>query len=112
MLTFFSKSIFINRRPESEDVYSIGKDFPKIAEVPMPPISNLSKLVAGIDMVPIQIGSYTELPKWIRYDASDNQLGATGLNSAPFQFDASLAQNAPDLIGGNIWAISRPFQRP
>jgi hypothetical protein len=45
-------------------------------------------------MVPIQIGSYTELPKWIRYDASNNQLGATGLNSAPFQFDASLAQLA------------------
>ena len=49
--------------------------------VPLPPVSNVADLAAGKNLVLLEIGSYTEVNKWFRYDIESNQLAATGLNS-------------------------------
>jgi prolyl oligopeptidase len=49
--------------------------------VPLPPVSNVADLAAGKSLVLLEIGSYTEVNKWFRYDIESNQLAATGLNS-------------------------------
>jgi prolyl oligopeptidase len=51
--------------------------------VPTPPISDVSELAAGKDLVLIRIGSYTEFPKWFRYEGHGNRLSMTALNSEP-----------------------------
>src|ERR1700693_1144791 len=58
-------------------------DGSSLKAVPLPPISNIAELVAGKDLVLFNIGSYTELPKWFRYEANGNRLAATALNSEP-----------------------------
>ena len=68
-------------------LYTYGLDGSNQKSVSIPPISNVADLAAGKDLVLVQIGSYTELAKWFRYDAESNQLAATSLNSpAPVSF--------------------------
>jgi prolyl oligopeptidase len=64
-------------------LYACALDGSNLKAVPMPPISNLSELAADKDLVLVRIGSYTELPKWFRYQASAHQLSATALDSEP-----------------------------
>jgi prolyl oligopeptidase len=69
-------------------LYVFALDGSDRKSVPIPPISDVGSLVAGEDLVLVKIGSYTELQKWFRYDATDNQLAVTGLNSeAPVNFN-------------------------
>jgi prolyl oligopeptidase len=58
-------------------------DGSSLKAVPLPPISNIAELVAGKDLVLFKIGSYTELPKWFRYEANGNRIAATALDSEP-----------------------------
>jgi prolyl oligopeptidase len=64
-------------------LYACALDGSNLKAVQMPSISDVSELAAGKEHVLIRIGSYIELPKWFKYDASRNQLAATALNSKP-----------------------------
>ena len=56
--------------------------------VPIPQVSNVSVLAAGKDLALVDIGTYTQLSKWYKYDKATNQIAATNLNpEAPFNFD-------------------------
>jgi prolyl oligopeptidase len=56
--------------------------------VPIPQVSNVSVLAAGKDLALVNIGTYTQLSKWYKYDKASNQIAATNLNpEAPFNFD-------------------------
>ena len=56
--------------------------------VPIPQVSNVSVLAAGKDLALVNIGTYTQLSKWYKYDKAGNQIAATNLNpEAPFNFD-------------------------
>ena len=68
-------------------LYVCGLDGSNLKAVPIPPISDVSELAAGKGLVLVRIGTYTELPKWSKYESSDNRLAATALNSeAPVHF--------------------------
>jgi prolyl oligopeptidase len=71
--------------PSALDSYNLdGSDH---KNVPLPPISNVAALGAGKDLVLVEIGSYTEVAKWFKYDAGSNELAATKLSSeAPVNF--------------------------
>jgi len=64
-------------------LYACALDGSNLNEVPTPPISDVSELAVGKDLVLARIGSYIELPKWFKYEASGNRLTATALNSEP-----------------------------
>ena len=64
-------------------LYACALDGSNLKAVPTPPISDVSELAAGKDLVLIRIGSYTELPKWFRYEGHGNRLSMTALNSEP-----------------------------
>ena len=64
-------------------LYSCGLDGSNLTAVETPPISDISELAAGKDLVLLRIGTYTELPKWYKYEQSGNKLAATILNSDP-----------------------------
>jgi prolyl oligopeptidase len=64
--------------PSGLDSYSLdGSDHKNL---PLPPISNVADLGAGKNLVLAEIGSYTELAKWFKYDTDNNQLAATKLS--------------------------------
>ena len=68
-------------------LYAYGLDGSNRKAVPIPPISSVADIAAGKDLVLVQVGSYTELQTWFKYDSGSNQLGVTGLNSkAPVSF--------------------------
>jgi prolyl oligopeptidase len=68
-------------------LHASGLDGSNQLEVPTPPISNVAELATAKDLVLVQIGSYTELANWFRYDPASNRLAATSLNSpAPVSF--------------------------
>ncbi len=71
--------------PSALDSYNLdGSDH---KNVPLPPISNVADLGAGKNLVLVEIGSYTEVAKWFKYDAESNELAATTLSSeAPVNF--------------------------
>jgi prolyl oligopeptidase len=71
--------------PSALDSYNLdGSDHKSI---PVPPISNVAGLGAGKNLVLVEIGSYTDLTKWFKYDTESNQLAATKLSSeAPVNF--------------------------
>jgi prolyl oligopeptidase len=64
-------------------LYASALDGSNLHALPIPPISSVSELATGQDLVLVHIGSYTELPKWFKYVASSNQLTTTALNSEP-----------------------------
>ena len=64
-------------------LYACALDGSNLKAVPTPPISDVSELAAGKDLALIRIGSYTELPKWFRYEGNGNRLSMTALNSEP-----------------------------
>jgi prolyl oligopeptidase len=64
-------------------LYACPLDGSNLKAVPTPPISDVTELAADKDLVLIHIGSYTELPKWFKYEGSGNRLSATALNSEP-----------------------------
>jgi prolyl oligopeptidase len=68
-------------------LYSCALDGSNLNAVSTPPISNVSELATGKELVLVRIGTYTELPKWYKYEPSGNKLAATALNSdPPFNF--------------------------
>ena len=68
-------------------LYSVGLDGSNRKTVLVPPISNVADLAAGKGLALVQVGSYTELKQWFRYDAASNQLAMTSLNSqSPVNF--------------------------
>jgi prolyl oligopeptidase len=68
-------------------LYSCGLDGSNVNAVETPPISDVSELASGKDLVLVRIGTYTELPKWYRFEPSGNKLAATALNSdSPVNF--------------------------
>lgn len=71
--------------PSGLDSYNLdGSDHKNL---PLPPISNVADLGAGKNLVLVEIGSYTELAKWFKYDTENNQLAATKLSlEAPVNF--------------------------
>ena len=64
-------------------LYACALDGSNLKAVPTPPISDVSELAAGQDLLLVRIGSYTELPKWFKYEGSRNRLSTTALNSEP-----------------------------
>src|SRR5258707_108119 len=71
--------------PSALDSYNLdGSDH---KNVPLQPMSNVAGLGAGKNLVLVEIGSYTEVAKWFKYDAGSNELAATKLSSeAPVNF--------------------------
>ena len=68
-------------------LYSYNLDGSNQKTVVLPPISSVSRLAAGENLVLVDIGSYTELSKWFKYDIGTNELAATKLSSeAPVNF--------------------------
>jgi prolyl oligopeptidase len=68
-------------------LYSYSLDGSDQKQVVLPPISSVSRLAAGEHLALVQIGSYTELPKWFKYDTGTNELAPTKLSSeAPVNF--------------------------
>jgi prolyl oligopeptidase len=68
-------------------LYTCALDGSSLKAVPIPSISNVSELAAGKNLVLVDIGSYTKLPEWFKYESSNNQLTATALNlKAPVSF--------------------------
>ncbi len=68
-------------------LYACALDGSNLKAVPTPPISDVSELAAGKDLLLIRVGSYTELPKWFKYEGSGNRLSTTALNwEPPFNF--------------------------
>jgi prolyl oligopeptidase len=68
-------------------LYSSGLDGSNLNTVETPPISDLSELAAGKDLVLVRIGTYTQLPKWYKFEPSGNKLAITALNSdSPVNF--------------------------
>jgi prolyl oligopeptidase len=68
-------------------LYSYKLDGSDQKTVTLPPISSVSHLAAGENLVLVDVGSYTELFKWFKYDTGTNELAATKLSSeAPVNF--------------------------
>ena len=68
-------------------LYSYSLDGSDQKTVALPPISSISQLAAGEHLVLADVGSYTELAKWFKYDAGTNELTSTNLSSeAPVSF--------------------------
>jgi prolyl oligopeptidase len=68
-------------------LYSCRLDGSNLNAVETPPISDVSELAAGKDLVLVRIGTYTELPKWYKFEPNGNKLAATALNSdSPVNF--------------------------
>jgi prolyl oligopeptidase len=64
-------------------LYACALDGSNLNAVTTPPISDVSELAAGKDLVLARIETYTELPKWFKSEPSGNKLDATALNSDP-----------------------------
>ena len=68
-------------------LYSYSRDGSDQKTVALPPISSVSQLAAGEHLVLADVGSYTELAKWFKYDTGTNELASTNLSSeAPVNF--------------------------
>jgi prolyl oligopeptidase len=68
-------------------LYSYSLDGSDQKTVALPPISSVSQVAAGQHLILADVGSYTELAKWFKYDAGTNELTATKLSSeAPVNF--------------------------
>jgi prolyl oligopeptidase len=68
-------------------LYSYSLDGSDQKTVALPPISSVSQLAAGEHLVLVDVGSYTELAKWFKYDTGTDELAATKLSSeAPVNF--------------------------
>ena len=68
-------------------LYSYSLDGSDQKTVALPPISSVSQLAAGEHLVLADVGSYTELAKWFKYDTGTNELASTNLSSeAPVNF--------------------------
>jgi prolyl oligopeptidase len=68
-------------------LYSYSLDGSDQKTVALPPISSVSQLAAGEHLVLADVGSYTELARWFKYDAGTNELTSTNLSSeAPVNF--------------------------
>jgi len=68
-------------------LYSYSLEGSDQKTVALPPISSVSQLAAGEHLVLADVGSYTELAKWFKYDAGTNELTSTKLSSeAPVNF--------------------------
>jgi prolyl oligopeptidase len=68
-------------------LYSYNLDGSDQKRIEIPPISSVSSLAAGENLVLVRIGSYTEISKWFKYDTGTNQLADAKLSSeAPVNF--------------------------
>jgi prolyl oligopeptidase len=64
-------------------LYSYNLDGSDQKTVALPPISSVSQLAGGEHLVLADVGSYTELAKWFKYDTGTNELASTKLSSEP-----------------------------
>jgi prolyl oligopeptidase len=62
-------------------LYSYNLDGSDQKTVAIPPISSVSDLAAGENLVLVRIGSYTEMYEWFQYETGTNQLAPTKLSS-------------------------------